>query len=73
MKRKLSLAFALITISFLQLGCGEPQSPTSSSEEAIGLVYQGKLTMLRTAIWGAGRVDGTLIPDNDPARLAAVE
>jgi hypothetical protein len=45
MKRRLSLAFALAAVSFLQLGCGEPESPTSSSDEAIGLVYQGKLTM----------------------------
>jgi hypothetical protein len=39
------VAAALTVLALLHLGCAEPESPASSPEEAIGLVYQGKLTM----------------------------
>jgi hypothetical protein len=43
--RPLSVAAALTTLVLLHAGCAEPESPASSSDEAIGLVYQGKMTM----------------------------
>ncbi len=49
MKRHLSPALALAAVSLFHLGCAdtEPQPGPSpgSSDEAIGLVYQGKMTM----------------------------
>jgi hypothetical protein len=36
---------ALTALALFHVGCAEPESPASSSDEAIGLVYQGKMTM----------------------------
>jgi hypothetical protein len=43
--RQFSVATILTALSVLTVGCAEPESPASSSDEAIGLVYQGKLTV----------------------------
>jgi hypothetical protein len=45
MPRHLSVAAALTALSLLHVGCAEPEAPASSSDEAIGAVYQGKMTM----------------------------
>jgi len=45
MPRQLSVAAAFTALALFHVGCAEPESPASSSDDAIGLVYQGKLTM----------------------------
>jgi hypothetical protein len=45
MKRQLSLALALSAVSLLVTSCADTEPPPGSPDEAIGLVYQGKMTM----------------------------
>jgi hypothetical protein len=45
MNKHLSLALALTAFSLFHLGCADTEPPPGSPDEAIGLVYQGKMTM----------------------------
>ena len=45
MSKHLSLTLGLTLVSLLHAGCGEPESSTAASDEAIQLVYAGKLTV----------------------------
>jgi|GEM_PF-3292181 len=45
MSKYLSLIFGLTTVCLFQAGCGEPESSTAAPDEAVQLVYEGKLTV----------------------------
>src|SRR5450432_1434851 len=45
MSKYLSLIFGLTTVCLFQAGCGELESSTAAPDEAVQLVYEGKLTV----------------------------
>jgi hypothetical protein len=45
LSKYLSLTFGLTVVSLFHAGCGEPESSTDAPDEAIQLVYEGKLTV----------------------------
>jgi hypothetical protein len=45
MSKHLSLAFAITIVALFQAGCADPEPTTDATDEAVGAVYAGKMTV----------------------------